>query len=111
MILMLTDDQMLVTFDSPENPPNWIEWIDVENQEYEFSDDCGQIYDGQLVQAGGLFKKELWRLVPRGQADIANAIALANDAQFVDANRCAFPDLVSVKAYLAERARSLPRRS
>ena len=32
---------MIVLFDSPDAPPNWIEWIDVENGEYRFCDDKG----------------------------------------------------------------------
>jgi len=31
MMLMLRDDPVIEVFDSPDNPPDWIEWIDIEN--------------------------------------------------------------------------------
>jgi hypothetical protein len=39
MMILLPDDLVLETFDSPINPPNSIEWIDVANKEYAFCDD------------------------------------------------------------------------
>jgi hypothetical protein len=100
MMLMLPDDLVLETFDSPENPPNSIEWMDVANSVYAFSDHRGQMYEGQLLRAARLLATEKWRLVPVGQADIKNAIALVNRAVAIDPDRCAFPDLASVKDYL-----------
>ena len=78
MILFLRDDLVLETFESPDHPPNEIEWIDVENDEYEFCSDTGQRYRGELVRAGGFFRGEQWRLVPVGSADVANAIAVVD---------------------------------
>src|SRR5262245_55512294 len=36
MVIMLRDDPVIEVFDSPDAPPNWIEWIDIENGEYQF---------------------------------------------------------------------------
>jgi hypothetical protein len=99
-VMILRDDQIIETFDSPDTPPSWIEWIDVENGEYSFCDDRGQIYEGRLVQPGKLFRAEVWRLVPIGDVDVANAIALIGRAAALDANRCMFPDLESLKRCL-----------
>src|SRR4051794_39188424 len=93
MMLLLRDDLVLETFDSPDDPPNWIEWIDVENHEYSFSDDRGQLYEGQLVRRSGLFKAEQWRLVPVERANISNATKLVDRAGAVDPDKCAFPDV------------------
>jgi hypothetical protein len=101
MILVLCDDQTLATFESPDHPPNWIEWIDVQNGEYVFSDDQGQLYTGQLVRPARLFKAEQWRLVPVGKPNPQNARALVNDAVEIDPDHCSFADLASLKSHLA----------
>jgi hypothetical protein len=46
MIFILRDDLVLEVFDTSDNPPNWIEPIDIENEEYSFCDDHGQRYGG-----------------------------------------------------------------
>jgi hypothetical protein len=99
MILMLRrDDQVIETFDSPENPPSGIEWIDVENGEYTFCDDRGQMYEGRYDHSGVLFfRHEAWHLVPMGKADPNNAMAIIESAVAVDSEVCAFPDLESLK--------------
>lgn len=99
-MLILRDDLMLETFESPDNPPDWIEWIDVENNEYAFCSDSGQRYRGELVGPGGFFKSEEWRLVPDGEPALAHALGLVNRATAVDSRRCSFPDLPSLREHL-----------
>lgn len=84
MMLILRDDGLIETFDSPEYPPNWIERIDVENEEYTFSSDTGQRYKGELIRKAGFFAPEKWRLAPHGEPDIENALALVDRAEGVD---------------------------
>ena len=100
MMLILRDDQVIETFESADNPPSWIEWIDVKNAEYTFSDDRGQMYEGRLDHAGGLFRGEKWHLVPVGIANPNNAIALIERAVAVDPDYCASPDLESLRRRL-----------
>ena len=90
MMFILRDDRVIETFDSPREPPNWIEWIDVENGEYQFCDDQGQRYRGVQVTRGAFFTHDGIELVPEGIADPANAIALVEEAVAVEPDRCAF---------------------
>jgi hypothetical protein len=45
MMIMLRDDQVIEVFDSPDDPPSWIEAIDIENGEYQF---CEEHANGML---------------------------------------------------------------
>ena len=56
MMLILRDDPVIEVFASPDNPPNWIEPIDIENEEYSFCDDNGQRYAGLITQPAGWFR-------------------------------------------------------
>jgi hypothetical protein len=64
MMMILTDDHAIELFDSPGHPPNWIELLDVENGEYQFCDDSGQRYVGEIARPAGLFRPAQWRLRP-----------------------------------------------
>jgi hypothetical protein len=102
-MLLLRDDRVLETFESPEQPPDWIEWIDVENEEYAFCSEDGQRYRGQLVRSAGFFKSEEWRLAPEGPADPKNAISMVDRATDIDRHRSTFPDLASLRQHLTSR--------
>ena len=101
MMLILTDDMMLETFESPDHPPNWLEWIDVANEEYSFCSDRGQRYVGQLVRSARFFRAEEWHLVAEGEPDLNNALELVDRAYDVDENRCCFPDLGTLRKHIA----------
>jgi hypothetical protein len=103
MMLILRDDLILETFDSPDQPPDWIEWIDVENDEYAFCSDTGQRYRGELLKSGGFFQAEQWRLIPDGAAAIDNALALVDRANGVDPRRCSFTNLADLRQHLTIR--------
>jgi hypothetical protein len=102
-MLMLRDDLVLETFDSPEEPPDWIEWIDVESEEYAFCRDDGQRYRGELVRPAGFFTSEQWHLVPEGTPDLNNALAIVDRATDIDVGRSVFSDLESLRQYLTSR--------
>ena len=107
MMLILRDDRVIETFDSPDAPPDWIEWIDVQNGEYLFCDERGQLYRGVLVRRGAFFTRDGIALVPEGTPDPANAIALVEEAVAIEPGSCAFGDLSSLRRYIYSLA--LPR--
>jgi hypothetical protein len=102
-MLILRDDLVLETFDTPEEPPSWIEWIDVENGEYAFCRVDGQRYRGELLRPAVFFKSEKWRLVPEGTPDLKNALAIVDRATDIEFGRSVFSDLESLRQYLTSR--------
>lgn len=101
MVIVLLDDRTVATFESPDRPPNWLEWTDVANGEYEFCDDRGQRYSGRLIKIASIFSHEQWCLEPVGAPNpqlLQDMLATAVD---VDHEHCAFADLESLAAALA----------
>src|SRR5687767_13985867 len=97
MMLILRDDLVLETFKSPDQPPDWIEWIDIENEEYQFCDDSGQRYRGRVTS-----DLSWWRIEPIATPDRQLALALID--RDVDIERSAFPNLASVRAQATSRS-------
>jgi hypothetical protein len=84
MMLIRRDDPVIETFESPDNPPNWIETIDVENQEYQFCDDQGQRYIGK-IKKGGFFSHDTFELIPDGLPDRSNLAKMLDSAEMIEA--------------------------
>jgi len=102
MMVILRDDLVIEIFASPDNPPDWIEAIDIENEEYAFCDDDGQRYAGIITQPAGWFLPAAFVLQPVGAPDMANAIGLVDRAVAINPND-EFPDLASLRSYLVNR--------
>jgi len=103
-MLILRDDPVLELFESPLTPPNWIEAIDIENKEYSFCDDQGQIYVGVITKPSGWFQPTTFELRPDGKPDIANALALIDRARVLEPNIW-FRDLSSLRQHLTCHSR------
>lgn len=102
MMIMLRDDPVIEVFGSPSDPPSWIEAIDIENAEYQFCDDNGQIFVGELVKPASLSRQPRFRLRPEGPPALANALGLLEKAKALEDNPF-FPDLASLRQHLTER--------
>ncbi len=102
MMILLRDDPVIEIFASPDNPPERIEPIDIENEEYAFCDDDGQRYTGIITQPAGWFRPAAFVLQPNGLPDMANAIALVDRAVAIEPNDD-FPDLASLRSHLVNR--------
>lgn len=100
-MIMLRDDPVIVVFDSPEVPPNWIEWIDVQNGEYQFCDDQGQQYVGIVTQPKGWIKQPTFALRPEGAPNLKNVPDLIDKAHSLESN-AHFPDLASLRRHLTK---------
>lgn len=101
-MLLLRDDRVLETFQSPGDPPDWIEWIDVQNNEYEFCDEDGQRYRG-TPRVRRHWRDREWELVREGAAEVGNALSLVERAVAVDARRCLFTDLQAAQRHIIHR--------
>ena len=97
-MIMLRDDPVIEIFDSPDFPPNWIEAIDIENGEYQFCDDRGRRFVGEITGAAGFFRAAQWRLRPEGAPDIKNVLTLLERAKMIEPND-KFPDLETLKKH------------
>jgi hypothetical protein len=56
-------------FPSAAEVESHVEAIDTENGEYEFCDDSGQRFIGEIIRPPGLFRSERVRLMPVGVPD------------------------------------------
>ena len=102
MMLILRDDPVIEIFESPDNPPDWIEAIDIENNEYQFCDDDGQQYVGVITRPSSWARLTLYELKPVGSPDLANALTLVDRAVAIEPNH-KFDDLAALRNYLLDR--------
>ena len=103
MMLILRDDAVIEIFDSPTNPPNWIEGTDIENEEYRFCDDSGQQFIGVITKPSSLIHQAKFALQRSGPPNPANAIALVDQAKALEAND-RFQSLVELRQHLATKS-------
>lgn len=99
MMLILTDDRNLWLFDSPKTPPNWIEPIDIENEEYRFADHTGQRFLGVMMEPVGVFKSGSFELRADGEPDLKHALLLVDEAVSMQPNEL-FATLASLRQHL-----------
>lgn len=107
MMIMLTDDAVIEIFDSPLSPPRWIEAIDIENEEYQFCDDRGQKYVGEITRPAGLFRQAEWKLRPEGTVDVQHVLSLIAKAEKLEPND-RFPNLKALREHCIGVARAMP---
>jgi hypothetical protein len=99
MMFILRDDAVIEIFESQDEPPKWIEAIDIENEEFRFCDDRGQRYLGVITQKSGWFAPAKFELRPDGIPDFKNAIALLDSAVALKPDQ-RFADLQSLRDYI-----------
>jgi hypothetical protein len=69
MFLVLDTDGCLNIFDSVDAAQQHLEAIDIENDEYEFCDESGQPFVGELLPSRGMFSGGGFRIVERRSRD------------------------------------------
>jgi hypothetical protein len=102
MMMVLLDEPTLMLFESPYKPPEWLEAVDVLNNEYRFCDDNGQRFVGASTHPGGWFREPEYALRAQGSPDIANALELVARAGMIMPNPW-FADVDSLRCYLEGR--------
>jgi hypothetical protein len=71
MLVLEINGGLLHLFSSAAEVESYVEVIDIENGEYEFYNDSGQRFVGEIIQPTGLIRSGRVRLVPVGVADQA----------------------------------------
>jgi hypothetical protein len=99
MMIVLRDDRVIEVFDSPEAPPNWIEWTDIENGAYRFCDEKGQRYVGVVIHSKGWFKQPTFTLRPEDTPNPKNVLDLIDKAELLESN-VHFPNLASLPQHV-----------
>ena len=102
MMIMLRDDPVIEVFDSPDQPPSWIEAIDIENGEYRFCDERGQRYVGVITSPSGLFRQAEFELRPEGRAESKNVFDLLDRAEAIERSE-RFSNLEALRQHLSRR--------
>jgi len=69
MLVLELNGGLLHLFSSAAEVESYVETIDVENGEYEFCDDSGQRFVGEIIQPAGLFRSGRVHLAPVGVPD------------------------------------------
>jgi hypothetical protein len=100
MMIMLRDDAVIEIFESPDDPPDWIEGIDIENGEYQFCDERGQRYVGVITCPSTVFRQPEFQLHPEGKPELRNVLALIDRAKAIEHND-RFPSLEALRQHLS----------
>jgi hypothetical protein len=69
MLLVIDRDNNLTIHPSVSDAEGHLETIDIENDEYEFCDETGQRYVGEVLKPVGKFTSGAFRIVPQGTPD------------------------------------------
>ena len=71
MLIVLDKDRELLLFASIAEAERYLEAIDVQNLEYEFCDELGQRFVGEITSLITTFRQGAFALRPEGSADSA----------------------------------------
>ena len=110
MLVLEKDDGRLMTFPSGNEAEGYCELIDVENGEYEFCDDEGQISMHAVTRRlsfFALFSSKDYILAPVGTPDIQNALRLIGSARCFDDKGCGLGSIDELKAHVLRRKGAL----
>jgi hypothetical protein len=101
IIALEKDDGSLFVFASISEAQTWFEAIDVENGEYEFCDDAGQRFVGEIVSPVRMFRAGSYTLKPDGVADRAVVASLLSRARSLERSYAGIKRLEDLQRYVA----------
>jgi hypothetical protein len=102
MLLVLDTDGCLNIFNSVDAAQHHLEAIDIENNEYEFCDESGQPYAGELLPSRGMFSGDPgFRIVRRGSPDPSLPQSLINRTKHFWPKGTPFKTLDDARAYFS----------
>ena len=106
MLLVLDRDGDLGVYDSLVAAEAHLETIDIENHEYEFCDETGQPYAGEVLQPTSAFNGGDFRLVPGGAPDSTLPLSFVIRAKSFSSEVHFFRTLEDARSYFS-RAKSM----
>jgi hypothetical protein len=102
MLLVLERDGCLHVLDSVAAAHYHLETIDIENHEYEFCDDSGQPYIGEVIKTPGFFGRYDFRILPDGLPDPALPLSFISRAKHLEVDKATpFKTLDDARAYFS----------
>ena len=103
MLLVLEKNGCLLhVFDSVDAAHRDLETIDIENHEYDFCDDSGQPYIGEVIKTPGFFGRYDFHIVPHGSADPDLPLSFVSRAEQLEVNKATpFKTLDDARAYFS----------
>jgi hypothetical protein len=96
MLLVLDKDACLYIFDSVDAAQNDLEAVDIESDEYEFCDESGRLYSGELVPCPPGF-----RIVQRGPPDPSLPLSFIERTKHFWPKGTPFDTLDDARAYFS----------
>ena len=84
MLVLEINGGLLHLFSNAAEVESYVEAIDIENGEYEFCDDTGQRFVGELVAPVGFFRTGSFRLRPDGVPDRAVVASILSRARSLE---------------------------
>jgi hypothetical protein len=105
MLVLEKVDGRLMAFPSGDQAESYCELIDVQNDEYEFFDDDGQLYTHVVTKRAGFlfFSTEDFILAPIGTPDIQNALRLIDKARYFNDRGCGLASINELKEHILKR--------
>jgi hypothetical protein len=103
MLLVFDRDNYLHVFESVAAPEGHLEAIDVELGEYEFCDETGQPYVGEMLRTVEKWQDGEFRIVPRGERDPALPHSFLARAAQCYSKLPSFKNLQEARPYFATR--------
>jgi hypothetical protein len=96
MLLVLDKDACLYIFESIDAAEADLEAIDIENQEYQFCDDSGRTFTGELFSCNPGF-----RIIQRGSPDSSLPLSFVERAKHFWPQGTPFKTLEDARAYFS----------
>ena len=84
MLVLEINGGLLHLFSNAEEVESYVEPIDIENGEYEFCDDSGQRFVGEIIHPTKLLRSGSVRLVPIGIPDQTLVASFVSRARTLD---------------------------
>jgi hypothetical protein len=101
MLLLIDRDQCLYVFASVADAEAHLETIDIEDDEYEFCDESGQRYIGEVLKPVGKFTSGEFRIVPRGVRDSDLPLSFVARAKYYSSHLRSLKTLEDARLYLS----------
>ena|ERR1043166_5965463 len=102
MLLVIDRDQCVYVFASVADAEAHLETVDVEDDEYEFCDESGQRYIGEVLKAVGKFTSGRSRIVPGDFRDPDLPLSFVTRAKYYSSRVPSLKTLEDARCYFSQ---------